>query len=97
MSGTLRPAALGSTQVPSVCSAGDSAGQRTAAAGLAWASLMDPAYRLQASATTTTEQASSAAPGSEQGAVFKSAGVAVSLPRPALLDEPDHFEGSSHD
>lgn len=66
--------------------------------GHAWESLMDPAYRLQASATTTTtEQASSAAPGSEQGAVFKSAGVAVSLPRLALLDEPDQLEGSSHD
>lgn len=72
--------------------------RRTAPAlGHAWESLMDPAYRVQASATTTTEQASSAAPGSEQGAVFKSAGVAVSLPRPALLDEPDLLEGSSHD
>lgn len=64
----------------------------------AWESLMDPAYRVQASATTTTEQASSAAPGSEQGAVFKSAGVAVSLPRPIfLMDEPDQLEGSGHE
>lgn len=71
---------------------------RTApAVGHAWESLMDPAYWVRASAATATEQASSAAPGSEQGAVFKSAGVAVSLPRPALLDEPDYLEGSSHD
>ena len=65
----------------------------------AWSELMDPERCAPAHMRNEkTGQASSAAPErSKPGAVFKSAGVAVSLPRPALLDGPELFEGSAND
>jgi hypothetical protein len=63
-----------------------------------WSSLMDPDFWAPAlTAGTSVQQGSSCRAAASGQCADSSAGVAVSLPRPTLFDEPDYLEGSSHD